>query len=302
MFPVAPQTDLIRSEQKDYFYTRQLTTNCQELCATLLGRSSTHYKAEIELASRALYYGVTTLAGRSTLGEEYCDILQVTSERLTLPSFSRRLKLVGIALLLPYMYKKVRIQGRHVPVENDMNIIQKASRSAWNTLVSLIRHADDTLARLERLHLALFYLFGVYLQFSKRLAGIRYLYLGKIFVPRPSFELLGLLILFQYVIKMIIHIREQRAAASGGGANGALRLAGNGAFDNGVGIDGEEEEDDNDTPSCNLCLMPRRNTTVTECGHLFCWECICESINNRPECPMCRSAVSLQRLVLLCQY
>ena len=41
----------------------------------------------------------------------------------------------------------------------------------------------------------------------------------------------------------------------------------------------EEEDLDNDlddAPECVLCLSPRRFATVTECGHIFCWNCIAD--------------------------
>ncbi|PJF19846.1 Peroxisome biogenesis factor 10 [Paramicrosporidium saccamoebae] len=41
--------------------------------------------------------------------------------------------------------------------------------------------------------------------------------------------------------------------------------------------------------TCSLCLGRRRATTVTKCGHLFCWDCIFSWTKMRPECPLCRS-------------
>jgi len=38
---------------------------------------------EVKLASDLSYYGLTQLLGRQTLGEEYCDILEVNGSRVT---------------------------------------------------------------------------------------------------------------------------------------------------------------------------------------------------------------------------
>lgn len=52
---------------------------------------------------------------------------------------------------------------------------------------------------------------------------------------------------------------------------------------------------------CTLCMDRRTpevgNSAVTECGHVFCWDCITGWIKEKPECPLCRQSVQCNRLV-----
>jgi peroxin-10 len=51
-----------------------------------------------------------------------------------------------------------------------------------------------------------------------------------------------------------------------------------------------------DQRKCALCLEERTATTLTECGHLFCWDCIVAWGQEKAECPLCRQALELNRL------
>ena len=52
---------------------------------------------------------------------------------------------------------------------------------------------------------------------------------------------------------------------------------------------------------CTLCMDRREpengNSAVTECGHVFCWSCIEEWLREKADCPLCRQAVQVSRLL-----
>ena len=50
---------------------------------------------------------------------------------------------------------------------------------------------------------------------------------------------------------------------------------------------------------CTLCLEPMRDPSVTNCGHVFCWECIVDWCREKPECPLCRQECLPQRVLPL---
>lgn len=60
-----------------------------------------------------------------------------------------------------------------------------------------------------------------------------------------------------------------------------------------IKIDHPEEASTNANFPCSICFenMIGRNVSVTECGHLFCTECIKSSFLISPRCPMCKKRI-----------
>ena len=50
---------------------------------------------------------------------------------------------------------------------------------------------------------------------------------------------------------------------------------------------------------CTLCLEPMKDPSVTTCGHVFCWTCILDWVDEKPECPLCRQNVLGQHVLPL---
>ena len=109
----------------------------------------------------------------------------------------------------------------------------------------------------------------------------------KITFPRPSYELLGVLLLIQLVITSVVHAKKTLAALHPGAAS----------LD-----EGYTNAEESSKWICILCLEKRKHTTATPCGHLFCWGCIHEAARNKAECPLCRTQMDPQTLIRVYHY
>ncbi|KHJ84465.1 zinc finger, C3HC4 type [Oesophagostomum dentatum] len=53
---------------------------------------------------------------------------------------------------------------------------------------------------------------------------------------------------------------------------------------------------------CNICLDTAKDAVVSMCGHLFCWPCLVQWLDTRPNrqlCPVCKAAISKDKVIPL---
>ncbi|KAH8775483.1 Pex12 amino terminal region-domain-containing protein [Diaporthe sp. PMI_573] len=217
-FPYAAAPDIIRAHQKDAYFQGLLTNQLVDLHRRLLGARSAHAWAnESRTAADLLYLCLTTLIGNRTLGEEYCDLIQVegpsrSSPRPTtssshthddktttpasppggprLPSIGRRSSLIALSVLVPYALSRVlpavrnRLRSR---LEARLASLQRKHKAAHNS--AEYRAGRYVLAHLSGLTsgahvhaavLATFYFTGAYYSLSKRLTGLRYVFTRRL--------------------------------------------------------------------------------------------------------------------------
>lgn len=287
MFAFAEQPAIYRAMLKDGYSLRIFRNEIKDLAYAILGPQAQNLEHLFEMCASGCYYGLTTLRGGLTLGEEYTDILGV-NRSMTLPTLLQRAGLVACLVFGPYLYTHMREHAvtRQPPQASP---VLASLTSLWNKVLGLVRSAVPL--QIERFHLMLFFLFGAYLQVAHRLIGIRYLFLRKNH-QRLVYEHLGVLMLIQFAV--------------GGGL--AMRRAYSDWIKTFRRQEGKDElaivleEDEDPNANCALCFCARTHPTTTECGHLFCWGCIGECLTNKPECPMCRQPCTVNSLVRLNNY
>ncbi|XP_004863854.1 peroxisome biogenesis factor 10 isoform X2 [Heterocephalus glaber] len=191
--------EVIRAAQKDEYYRGGLRSAAGGALHSLAGAKKwLEWRKEIELLSDVAYFGLTTLAGYQTLGEEYVGIVQVDPSQQRVPSRLRRSVLVTLHAVLPYLLDKALL-----PLEQELQADSDGARALQSSLVpsrrgwsgtrrwvrrhtaSLTEQQRKTLQRatfvlrqglacLHRLHVAWFYIHGVFYHLAKRLSGVTY--------------------------------------------------------------------------------------------------------------------------------
>lgn len=236
-FPFATSPDIIRSHEKDAFATANLANQAQSVVRALKGARFAHGKADtIKNLTELLYFSLTTLIGNRTLGEEYCDVVQLENDTLQLPSLTRRVGYIVSSVLIPWMLnyslpslrRKLRARLERSIARQQVQAAtqgttafstetksKKKQSSFWNSLQLqeyILEHLDSLTSPspIYALSLATFYFTGAYYHLSKRIWGLRYVFTKRIgeSEQRVGYEVLGVLLVLQMTIQGIIHLRK----------------------------------------------------------------------------------------------
>ncbi|KAF2845095.1 peroxisome biosynthesis protein-like protein [Plenodomus tracheiphilus IPT5] len=252
-YPFAASPDIIRSHQKDAYFSGVLLDQLSTLIRKLYGVRLAHtYLSETRVSAELLYLGLTTLIGNRTLGEEYTDIVQVEAETGRLPALGRRAGYIIFCVLGPYMLNKVlpalrrRVRAKleaklrtyarqHARAQHNAQQTAQESGSKATPHVKkpigmriqayLLQNLDTITSPspIYALSLATFYFSGSYYHLSKRIWGLRYIFTRQVGESenRAGYEVLGVLLVLQMAVQGYLHLHSTvtstDASAVGGG-------------------------------------------------------------------------------------
>ncbi|KAJ5147558.1 hypothetical protein N7526_000910 [Penicillium atrosanguineum] len=231
-YPFATSPDVIRSHEKDAFLTSSLVQQSQSIIRSLKGARFAHtYSDSIKHVTELVYFSLTTAIGNRTLGEEYCDLVQLEDDTLRLPAISRRVGYILSTILVPWSLQRLipalRARVRHklersiarqqVHAAQQAGLLQSkpTPRSFFSKLriqQYILDHLDSitSLNPIYALSIATFYFTGSYYHLSKRIWRLRYVFTKKIdeSEQRIGYEVLGVLMVLQIAVQGFLHIRK----------------------------------------------------------------------------------------------
>lgn len=286
---------LLLTVQKDATYTVHLGHDLSDLLRYTNKTLWIKYNGLCTLLMELAYHGFASYNNLQTLGEEYTGIIQIDSKYIALPS--KLLQLVSIVMEYAGEHLLMRlIKNVEYEIERNEELRPQAKiqlRRCCSFLLQAIPYV-------QAMHQTWFYLRGGKYQISRRLTGINYVLIRHWLNIKHSvygYKVLGVISALQLSLVFAAFVKEllKSKQITKETIEKVRRLRDR--------IDGASSSISSQTASkCILCLEQRQNTSATICGHLFCWACIMDWLDQKEECPVCREPMKKSTVVYLLNF
>nr|XP_019552233.2 peroxisome biogenesis factor 10 [Aedes albopictus] len=286
----AGQAEIIRTIQKDQTYIDEIRSQLSDILLLVSQRNWFRYNHLCKLIAEVLYHQYAIVHNLQTLGEEYTGIIQVDSNYVMLPNKALQI----FAILLEYGGEHVvdRILTR---LQTEIDRSEEMLPEAKERLVRVLDGLKFIVPYVRGFHTSAFYICGGRYHISKRLTGINYILIRNWLKENHSiygFRILGVVTLLQLLLSLIVKWFERSKKARVGAVASTSQRS---ALQTGSSTCGSVSKSN----KCALCMELAVDLSATQCGHLFCWVCILNWLDERQICPICREAIKKSRVIRL---
>jgi peroxin-10 len=270
---------IINSQLKDIEMREYLRKLCIDfLERTIPPQKLFYYQSEISTVNDLIYYITSYISNGSTLGELYCGI------KWKLPSLLQRHRTLSISTyivlttIFPYL---LGLWFSHINKS-------RTNSKLWKTIKEYFPSASSVMESLNLFFTSVLFLKSDYYELSKWVLGIKYESVAGVATNSLSLRPIGQIIMLRLVISVfsflyrIYKLSKSKPLAAG----------------KEVRSDSAESEWKSSL-QCSLCMSQIAYPSTPLCGHIFCWCCIIESLQAKPECPVCRKPCLPQQVLLL---